>query len=49
VESAARDRVVFTPTLVYRGPGTPAWVLGDLTDTKIVEDLLAMAGARPLA
>lgn len=49
VESAARDRVVFTPTLVYRGPGTPAWVLGDLTDTKMVEDLLAMAGARPLA
>lgn len=46
VESATRDRVVFTPTLVYRGPGTPAWVLGDLTDLRIVEDLLRMAGAR---
>ena len=46
VDSAARDRVVFTPTLVYRGPGTPAWVLGDLTDLRIVEDLLRMAGAR---
>jgi CheY-like chemotaxis protein len=45
-ERAARDRVVFTPTLVYCGPGTPAWVVGDLTDTRIVEDLLLMAGAR---
>jgi DNA-binding response OmpR family regulator len=49
VDSAARDRVVFTPTLVYRGPGTPAWVVGDLTDPRIVEDLLVMAGARKLA
>jgi CheY-like chemotaxis protein len=48
VDSASRDRVVFTPTLVYRGPGTPAWVLGDLSDPRIVEDLLRMAGARRL-
>lgn len=47
VESAVRDRVVFTPTLVYRGPGTPAWILGDLGDARVVEDLLALAGARP--
>jgi CheY-like chemotaxis protein len=46
VDNATRDRVVFTPTLVYRGPGTPAWGLGDLSDTRIVEDLLRMAGAR---
>lgn len=49
MESAERDRVVFTPTLVYRGPGAPAWILGDLTDGRPVEDLLALAGARPLA
>jgi CheY-like chemotaxis protein len=45
-DSAARDSVVFTPTLVYRGPGARAWVLGDLADVKVVEDLLVMAGAR---
>lgn len=48
VDSAARDRVVFTPTLVYRGPGAPAWILGDLTDSRPVVDVLALAGARPL-
>jgi DNA-binding response OmpR family regulator len=48
VDSAVRDRVVFTPTLVYRGPGTPAWIVGDLGDARVVEDLLALAGARPL-
>jgi CheY-like chemotaxis protein len=47
VEQAARDRVVFTPTLVYRGRGATAWVLGDLSDTKVVKDLLALAGLRP--
>jgi CheY-like chemotaxis protein len=47
VEQAARDRVVFTPTLVYRGRGAMAWVLGDLSDTKVVTDLLALAGLRP--
>ena len=46
VEQAARDRVVFTPTLVYRGRGATAWVLGDLSDTKVVRDLLALAGLR---
>jgi DNA-binding response OmpR family regulator len=49
VEEAARDRVVFTPTLVYRGKGATAWVLGDLSDTKVVQDLLALAGVRPKA
>jgi CheY-like chemotaxis protein len=49
VEQAARDRVVFTPTLVYRGQGAMAWVLGDLSDTKVVRDLLALAGLRARA
>ena len=47
VDQAARDRVVFTPTLVYRGQGAAAWVLGDMSDTKVVRDLLAVAGLRP--
>ena len=47
VGQAARDRVVFTPTLVYRGRGATAWVLGDMSDTKIVRDLLSLAGLRP--
>jgi DNA-binding response OmpR family regulator len=44
--SAERDRVVFTPTLVFRGPGARAWVLGDFTEPRVVEDLLAVAGLR---
>jgi DNA-binding response OmpR family regulator len=43
-ESAERDRVVFTPTLVFRGPGARAWVLGDFGDPRVVEDVLAVAG-----
>jgi hypothetical protein len=46
VEQAARDRVVFTPTLVYQARGSTAWVVGDLADTTVVEDLLCLAGAR---
>ena len=49
VDQAGRDRVVFTPTLVYRAKGSTAWVVGDLTDTKVVEDLLGLAGLRPKA
>jgi hypothetical protein len=49
VEQAAHDRVVFTPTLVYRGHGATAWVLGDMSDTKVVRDLLSLAGLRLLA
>jgi DNA-binding response OmpR family regulator len=45
-ESAECDRVVFTPTLVFRGPGARAWVLGDFTEPRVVEDLLAVAGLR---
>ena len=42
--AADRDRVIFTPTLVKRRPEPPAWVLGDLSDTSVVVDLLTMYG-----
>jgi CheY-like chemotaxis protein len=41
---AEEDRVVFTPTLVTRGPGTRAWVLGDLADASVVVELLKICG-----
>jgi CheY-like chemotaxis protein len=41
---ADRDRVIFTPTLVKRRPGPSTWVLGDLSDTTMVVDLLTMYG-----
>jgi CheY-like chemotaxis protein len=38
------DRIVFSPTLVKKRPGPPAWVMGDLSDPRVVEDLLLMSG-----
>jgi CheY-like chemotaxis protein len=38
------DRVAFTPTLVKRGPGTRAWLLGDLRDPRALRALLEDAG-----
>jgi hypothetical protein len=38
---------VFTPTLVKRGPGPRAWVLGDLSDAAVVIDLLKICGLKP--
>ena len=43
-ESAEKDRVVFTPTLVKRKPGPRTWILGDLASADVVRDLLAMCG-----
>lgn len=43
-ESAERDRVVFTPTLIKRWPEPRLWIIGDLRDCEIVEDLLRSAG-----
>lgn len=43
-ESAERDRVVFTPTLVKRWPEPRLWIIGDLRDGEIVADLLRSAG-----
>ena len=45
-DSAERDRVVFTPTLVKRGPGPRLWIVGDLSQDEAVRDLLVMCGAQ---
>ncbi|HET7220110.1 MAG TPA: response regulator [Vicinamibacterales bacterium] len=42
--AGAADRVAFTPTLVKRSPGPPAWVLGNLRDRTIVANLLRASG-----
>jgi len=46
---AEEDRIVFTPTLVKRGPGTRAWVLGDLADAAVIVELLKICGLKPSA
>ena len=43
-ETAAHDRVVFTPTLVRRHPGPRMWIIGDLRDGEVVADLLRASG-----
>jgi DNA-binding response OmpR family regulator len=47
-ESAARDRIIFTPTLIKRSPPPNVWVLGDLTKADVVTDLLQMCGVSPV-
>ena len=46
--AAARDRIIFTPTLIKRSPPPNVWVLGDLTKADVVTDLLHMCGVAPL-
>ena len=42
---AEADRVVFTPTLLVRGPAdATAWVVGDLADPEVIVNLLRMGG-----
>lgn len=48
-DGTANDRVVFTPTLVRRYPEPRAWIVGDLEDTAVVEDLLTFSGVRKIA
>ena len=47
--AAARDRIIFTPTLVKRSPAPHVWVLGDLAKPEVVTDLLHMCGVTPWA
>jgi circadian clock protein KaiB len=42
-ESGADDSIVFTPTLVKRGPGPRTWVIGSL-DPEVLIDLLDTSG-----
>lgn len=43
-DGAARDRVVFTPTLVRHSPAPRVWVQGDLARGALVHDLLLQCG-----
>jgi len=43
-ESAERERILATPTLIKRAPGTPRRVTGDLTD---FEQLMVALGLPP--
>ena len=47
-ERAESDNVVFTPTLVKQRPEPRAWFLGDLSDRRVVADLLHMCGIEPV-
>lgn len=46
-DMAEKDGVVFSPTLIKRSPGAPVWMLGDLSDSTAVTDLLLAAGIKP--
>lgn len=41
---ADEDRIAFTPTLVKRKPTPRAWVLGNMENASVLEDLLSGAG-----
>lgn len=41
---AEADSVVFTPTLVKRGPGPRTWIVGNIDQPDLVVDLLEMSG-----
>lgn len=42
--SAEDDSVVFTPTLVKRGPGPRTWIVGNLDQPELLVDLLELSG-----
>jgi DNA-binding NtrC family response regulator len=48
-ERAEQDNVVFTPTLVKRSPEPRAWIVGDLSDHRVLADLLHMCGVEPVS
>jgi CheY-like chemotaxis protein len=41
---AQEDSIVFTPTLVKRGPGPRTWLIGNLDQTDLLVDLLEVSG-----
>lgn len=43
-EAGDEDAVVFTPTLVKRGPGPRTYIVGNLDDPRLVTDLLDVSG-----
>ncbi|HET8648370.1 MAG TPA: circadian clock KaiB family protein, partial [Vicinamibacteria bacterium] len=46
-ERAEADGIVFSPTLVKRSPEPRAWVMGDLSDRRVLSNLLLMCGLEP--
>src|SRR5262249_12468829 len=42
--SGDEDSVVFTPTLVKRGPGPRTWIIGSLEQEDLLTDLLDAGG-----
>ncbi|HZR22379.1 MAG TPA: circadian clock KaiB family protein [Vicinamibacterales bacterium] len=42
--TAEEDAVVFTPTLVKRGPGPRTWIVGNLDQPELLVDLLEVSG-----
>ncbi|MFL5318517.1 MAG: response regulator [Myxococcaceae bacterium] len=43
-EAGEADKIAFTPTLVKRWPEPRTWILGDLENTQVLEDLLTHSG-----
>ena len=41
---AEQDSIVFTPTLVKRGPGPRTWIVGNLEHAELLIDLLEVSG-----
>jgi CheY-like chemotaxis protein len=44
---AEADGIVFLPTLVKQSPEPRAWVMGDLSDRRVLSNLLLMCGLEP--
>jgi DNA-binding response OmpR family regulator len=44
---AEADGIVFSPTLVKQSPPPRAWVMGDLSDRRVLANLLLMCGLEP--
>lgn len=44
---AEADGIVFSPTLIKKSPGSPVWMLGDLSDATAITDLLLATGLEP--
>jgi len=45
--SGDEDAVVFTPTLVKRGPGPRTWIMGNLDQDDVLIDLFEASGVDP--
>lgn len=45
-EAGEADAVIFTPTLVKRGPGPRTWIVGNLEQPEILADLLEVNGVQ---